>query len=326
MIKKIPVKYFYKSLKKRLKLTCLNNQILEASDKVLKSSGINRPGLALAGFFKHFAWNNIQIFTRTEVEYIKKLENEGNVDSIKKLCEKYDIPCFVILTTNPIPEAIVKSATENGIPVFKSILDTFQFYRQLSDTLEFHFAPTSYIHGTLVDVYGTGLLIMGRSGIGKSEIALDLVERGHRLVTDDVVTVFKRSDHFVMGRGQDDFNPFMEIRGVGIINVKEIFGTRAIRTQKRVELVVNLEDWNPDAQYERVGLDEDTMKIHGVSIPRVKLPIFPGKNVTVICETIALDLHLKVYGYNAAKDMNKLLIKKMKRKQKLREYLTNDYE
>ena len=215
---------------------------------------------------------------------------------------------------------------KNNIPVFKTTIYFHSLYHKTIEFLDNRFAASTQIHGTLVDVYGTGLLIMGRSSIGKSEIALDLVERGHRLVADDVVTITKRGEQVLIGTNHGDYTPFMEIRGLGIINVKEMFGTRAIRVQKRVEMVILLEDWKANENYERVGEEDTNIKILGVELPRVKLPIYPGKNITVIAETIALNLHLKVYGYNAAKEFNKLLISKMKRQKKLNSYLSKDFE
>jgi HPr kinase/phosphorylase len=195
----------------------------------------------------------------------------------------------------------------------------------LTDHLYDVFAPRSVLHGSLVDVYGVGLLIQGRSGIGKSEIALDLVERGHRLVADDVVELIRRGD-VLIGRGRDHLRHFMEIRGLGIINVMDIFGIRAVRIQKRIEVVVQLKDWDPNRDWDRVGLDEHKTELLGVKITQVTIPIFPGKNITVISETIALNFMLKVYGIDAAKRFDKQLIDIMESDKKTRRYLKYDTE
>ncbi|MBU1881710.1 HPr(Ser) kinase/phosphatase, partial [bacterium] len=196
----------------------------------------------------------------------------------------------------------------------------------LSDYLDDKFAPKETLHGTLVDVYGTGVLFTGRSGIGKSEIALDLVERGHRLVADDVVILTKKAEGILIGSGPEMLKHFMEIRGVGIIDVRQIFGVRAIRLQKRVEVLVELIEWNPDEDYDRTGLDEQERDFLSVKIPYLKLPVYPGKNITVIAEVIALNLHLKVYGYHPARVFNSRLMHSMANKKIATNYLDKDYE
>ena len=325
MMKQLLVMHFYEKFRKKLRLSKITIGKVE-SDRKIVNSGVNKPGLALSGFFKYFKWDYIQILTKTEVDYIN-----CNITKVGKFyfhkLSQFKIPCFIILCQKKLSAEFIELCDENNIPIFRTTMEYDQFMLRVADFLDDYFAPTTQIHGTLVDVYGTGLLLMGRSGIGKSEIALDLVERGHRLVTDDVVTVVRRANNFLIGKSQDEFNTFMEIRGVGIINVKEMFGTRAVRRQKRVEMIVQLEDWKINTEYDRLGIDEDLLKIHGVPIPRVKLPINPGKNITVIAETIALNLHLKIYGYNAGKELNKLLMKKMNKKSsKLDNYLEFDYE
>lgn len=182
------------------------------------------------------------------------------------------------------------------------------------------------VHGTLVDVYGTGLLFTGRAGIGKSEIALDLVERGHRMVADDVVVLTLKPPGILIGTSPEMLEHFLEIRGVGIINVREIFGVRAIRLQKRIETVVELVEWDGSEDYERLGLDEEHVEFLGLSIPIIKLPVYPGKNVTVIAETIALNHHLKIYGYHSARELSKRLINRMNNKRKIEKYLKWDNE
>lgn len=323
-MKKVPVEIFYNHFKKYLKL---KPQIdaYKSTDKFITDKYIHRPGLALTGFYKYFYSDRVQVLGRTDVAYIDEVSKNGNMSNLIKLVE-HQIPCIITSSSQKLNNNFLEICEKEKVPVFKSSLSTAELIKKLSAVLEDVYAQKTIIHGSLLDVYGTGILLMGRSGIGKSEIALDLVERGHRLVADDAVEIKKTADKVIMGKALEDFGHFMEIRGLGLINVKEMFGTRAIRVQKRVEVIVNLEDWNSEKQYERIGLEQEEVKILGVPIPRIKLPIYPGKNITVIAETIALDLHLKVYGYNAAQDMNKRLIKKMNNKKRLKDYLSNDFE
>jgi HPr kinase/phosphorylase len=192
--------------------------------------------------------------------------------------------------------------------------------------LERAFAPGCEVHGTLVDVYGVGLLFTGRSGIGKSECALDLVERGHRLVADDIVDVIRTSDNILIGRYRPLLQHNIEIRGVGVIDVQALFGIHAIRMQKRIEVEVQLQEWDDTVDYDRIGMERHTIKILDVEIPQVILPLNPGKNITVVSEVIALDFMLKVYGYDAARNLNDRIVKSMRHSRKLRRYLEQDQE
>jgi HPr kinase/phosphorylase len=324
MGRNLTVSQFYKSLQVRVSLKILSGESLMEKRKI-ETAGLNKPGLALSGYFKDFNFTCVQLLSDTEISFINDQYAVRKFKDIEKLCS-FAIPAFIVQGRKKMNPVFIKTCEEKGIPVLKSSKPFSVLYQQVNDYLDDFFAPSTQIHGTLVDVYGTGLLIMGRSSIGKSEIALDLVERGHRLVADDVVTIQKVGGSVLMGKSGGGYTPFMEIRGLGILNVKEMFGTRAIRIQKRVELVIQLEDWKKEVEYERLGMEDDNIKILGVEIPRVKLPIFPGKNITVIAETIALNLHLKMYGYNAASEFNKMLLNKMKKQQKLSSYLNKDYE
>jgi HPr kinase/phosphorylase len=197
---------------------------------------------------------------------------------------------------------------------------------ELTHHLERAFSPSTEVHGTLVDVYGVGLLFSGRSGIGKSECALDLVERGHRLVADDIVEIRRTTEDILIGRYRDVLRHHLEIRGVGVIDVQAIFGIRAIRMQKRVEVEVQLQEWDDNVDYERVGMEDRFTELLGVSIPQVAVPLFPGKNITVISEVIALNFMLKIYGYDAAQILNDRIIKTMRSSGRLRDYLEQDRE
>jgi HPr kinase/phosphorylase len=237
---------------------------------------------------------------------------------------QFSMPLIVICKALNVPSYLVQRAGECQVPVMRTPQSTTPFIHSLTLYLDHMFAPVTTVHGSLVDVYGSGLLFTGRSGIGKSETALDLVERGHRLVADDVVTITRRHGEVLIGSGNQLLRHHMEIRGLGIIDVQSIFGIRAIRLQKRVEVEVNLKDWTGEENYERVGLDERKTEILGVGIPRVEVPIFPGKNITVIAEVVAL---VKVYGgYSPAERLNKHLIEHMKRKSAQRRWVFEDTE
>jgi len=216
-------------------------------------------------------------------------------------------------------------ANQRGIALIQTSLPGTEVLRTLFDYLARMLAPTEQIHGTLVDIHGTGVLFIGRAGIGKSEIALDLVERGHRLVADDVVILRRYSPGILIGSGPELLKHFLEIRGIGIIDVRKLFGVRAIRLQKRVETVVELLDWDGSEDYERLGLDERTIRFIGVDLPYVRLPIFPGKNITVLAEAIALGLHLKIYGESPAAELSSRQSELMRRR-RIEGYLRSDPE
>jgi HPr kinase/phosphorylase len=224
------------------------------------------------------------------------------------------VPCIIVAKGLEIPSGFLDRANENTIPVLRTPQDTTPFIHQLTAYLDYVFAPAVTAHASLVDVYGVGLLFTGRSGIGKSETALDLVERGHRLVADDVVRITRRHGDMLIGAGNEVLKHTMEIRGIGIIDVQAIFGIRAIRGQKRVEVEVHLTDWNEALDYERVGMDDATVKHVDVEIPLVTIPIFPGKNITVIAEVVALNHMVKVYGYHPARALNERLLENMRMK------------
>jgi HPr kinase/phosphorylase len=307
----ITVRSFYENNKKRLQLDAANG--LERSERTISDKSLHRPGLALAGYVGLFTFHRIQVMGNTEMKYLGSLEPEKRKQALSTLLE-FEIPCIVVTNGNRLDEEIVTIATEKGIPVFYSNLETTKAVYFMSDFLDDQFAPQTSVHGAFVDVYGIGLLFIGRSGIGKSEIALDLIERGHRLVADDVVMVTQKGEGILMGAGTSLVKHFMELRGLGLIDIRNIFGVRAIRFQKRVEVIVQLEDWDEAQDYSRTGLDQDEVKILGVSVPHVRLPIFPGKNVTVISEVIALNYLLKHYGHDSAQEFANKLQKMLERK------------
>lgn len=261
---------------------------------------IYRPQLALAGYVGLFNFKQVQIFGNTEYFYLSSLSPEDREKSFRNLTQ-FPVPCVIVTNGNTLDENLLNIAVEANICILYSSYDTTKVFSLISDFLDDQFSLQSVVHGSFVDVYGVGMLFIGKSGIGKSEIALDLVERGHRLVADDIVMLTKKREAVLMGTGTSLVQHFMEIRGLGIIDVRQMFGIRAIRFQKRLEIIVELQEWNSGEEYTRIGLDEEPIDVMGVEISRVKLPIFPGKNITVIAEVIAINYLLRTYGYNAAK-------------------------
>lgn len=294
-------------------------------NKIIRERELHRPGLALSGFVQVFTFKRIQILGNSEITYLKTLSTTLRKASIRRVLE-FDIPCIIITNGNTPPVELIQIADEKEITVFITPYTTTKLTQLLSDYLDEKFAPQITMHGSLVNVYGVGLLITGRSGIGKSEIALDLIERGHQLVADDVVNIIRKGNNFLMGSGSEMLQHHMEVRGLGIIDIRSIFGIRSIRKQKRIQVEVHLEDWDETEDYDRIGLDEEVTTILDVLIPIIKLPIFSGKNITVIAEVIALNSLLKMQGHHPAMEFNKRLLKKITSKTIQHEYLSHDYE
>jgi HPr kinase/phosphorylase len=322
-MQKLQVGAFFQDMQERLSLRLVNTPKGLVRDITQKN--LHRPGLALTGFLDLFTYNRVQVLGNTEIRYLQSLADDQRRESLTRFFS-FDIPCVIVTDSNSIPPELPHLADQAKVSVFLTPLTTTELFHLLSDYLDHKFAPTMVVHGSLVDVYGTGLLFTGRSGIGKSEVALDLVERGHRLVSDDVVTLTRTADNVLMGTGSELLKHFMEIRGVGIIDIGRMFGVRAVRLQKRVETEVELVDWDEHEDYERTGVEDQYREYLGVRIPYVRLPIFPGKNITVISETIALNLHLRVYGFHPAKQFGQALSDAMKVKSRLESYLEKDFE
>lgn len=320
----ISVETFFLENKKTLILELISGQ--KGLQKKILEKNLHRPGLALAGFVDLFTFQRIQICGNTEMTYLKKCSPEIRKKAIRKFMS-FEIPCVVVTDNNKLPAEFKNASNENKISVFRTPFATTKVTQLLGDYLDGKFAPKTLIHGSLVDVYGIGVLITGRSGIGKSEVALDLIARGHRLVVDDVVTVVRRTGGILMGLGHDILQYHMEIRGVGIIDVEAMFGIRGIRRQKRIEVQLELVDWDSSQKYERLGIKETTTEILGEKIPLINLPIYPGKNISVIAESVAMNQLLKIYGRHSAKKFErKLNNHKYKRLRELREYLGRDFE
>lgn len=282
-------------------------------EKKIYEQNVHRPGLALAGFVDLFSFARVQIFGNTEIRYLQLQSPEKTEESLDKIF-KFEIPCIILTNNNKPSEILLRKAEEKRVPIFGTELTTTKLIYFISDFLDDQFAPRLTLHGSFVDVYGVGMLFTGKSGIGKSEVALDLIERGHRLVADDVIVLTKKGEGILMGSGTDVGKHYMEVRGLGIIDIQKMFGIRAIRYQKRLEVIVELEIWDDNAHYTRTGLDDQTAKILDIDIPYVKLPILPGKNITVISEVISLHYLLKHYGYDAARAFQESLNQKIREK------------
>jgi HPr kinase/phosphorylase len=280
-------------------------------DRTINSSDVHRPGLTLTGFIDVFTFQLVQILGNQEMEYLRSLTPLQRRDALA-IIYQFDMPCVIVTGRGRLLPEIRQQADRFGVPLLRSEYDTTKLTHLLHFYLDDVFAPRVTLHGTLVDVHGVGLLVTGRSAIGKSEVGLDLVERGHRLVADDTVLITRQSQGILMGRAPEMLQDHIEIRGIGIVDVKRLFGIGGTRKQKRIEVVVTLVDWDQDFDYERIGDTDRVKTILGVELQEVTVPIFPGKNITVIAETIAFNYLLRLDGYNAAQEFNERLIRRMR--------------
>ncbi len=296
-------------------------------DRVVGNPEVSSPGLVLAGYVERFSAERLQVLGETEVTYLASLSAPKR-KQVLELFLSFPIPAVFVTKGQRLPSGLKEIASKAGIPLIRTGLKTAEFYRRMKPVLEMEFAPTSSLHGSLADVFGVGLFFTGKSGIGKSECVLDLVERGHRLVADDLVIASKRGNDVLIGRGHELQRHFMEIRGVGLIDIPAIFGIRAVRQQKRIEVVVELEEWDQHAVVERTGLDVETTRILEVELPKIKVLLNPGKNITVIAEVIALNHLLRYSGVHAPEVFNSRLLGRMKAAaaENVREYLQEDHE
>ncbi len=294
-------------------------------DRQLPDAEVASPGLALAGYTGRFAPNRLHVFGETEITYLRSLSAEQRQQSLANFFS-FDLPCIFVTKGQEVPPELLDLARNHNVPLLRTKLKTAEFYRRVKPIVEEAFAPRTTLHGSLADVYGVGLLFVGRSGIGKSECVLDLVERGHRLVADDVVQVTRRGNDVLIGRGHELAAHHMEIRGIGLIDIPALFGVRAVRQQKRIEVVVQLEDWETTKDTDRTGLTREETMILDVAVPRVCVPLNPGKNITVISEVVAMMHLLRYSGVDVAAAFNARLIKRMKEQRGVKEYLQEDYE
>lgn len=304
-----------------LKLTCIAGR--SGLSRKLTNSKTSRPGLPLSGFFEHFSSDSIQLFGRGEQQYLKKLEDESNFATLEKFFS-YPIPTC-IFTEGGLPNPSFNTIAErSGCSVLQTPLDSADFTKSLIQLLEEIFAPTVTIHGVLVEVYGIGVLITGKSGVGKSETALELIERGHRLISDDTVKLRNISETYLIGSGE---NPLlahhMEIRGLGIINLANLYGVGSIRDKKQIQLIVQLEDWDSNKNYERIG-EELTETLLGITVPKLEIPVKPGRNIPIIIETAARNERLKKLGFYSAKEFDQGVLRWLESESARNLYYSNE--
>ena len=292
------------SVAKVAELLDLNNLTKEMNlkERAIECSDVNRPALQLSGYFDHFEERRIQIIGNVEYTYIEKMSDSEKKERYIRFME-FDIPCIIFCRDLQPDEDFLQIASENDVPVLGTKRSTSEFMAELIFCLSEQLAPCISIHGVLVDVYGEGLLIMGESGIGKSEAALELVRRGHRLVTDDVVEIRKINEHTLIGTSPDITRYFIEVRGIGIIDVKALYGVECVKEKQQIDLVIKLEDWKKENEYDRLGLEDEYAEFLGNKVACHSLPIRPGRNLAVICETAAVNHRQKKMGYNAAQEL-----------------------
>ncbi|WP_226036028.1 HPr(Ser) kinase/phosphatase [Aquibacillus saliphilus] len=269
-------------------------------------SDISRPGIEMTGYFKYYPKDRLQLLGKTELSYYHDLEPNERRDRARDLCTDIT-PGIVITRGMDIPEELIDAANQSGVPLMRSPYKTTRVVSRLTNFLEAKFAPFTAMHGVLVDIYGVGVLITGQSGVGKSETALELVKRGHRLVADDSVEIRQEDYDRLIGNSPPLIEHLLEIRGVGIINVMTLFGAGSVRTFKRITYIINLEAWDQKKQYDRLGLEEETMKIIDVDVPKATIPVRPGRNLAVIIEVAAMNFRLKRMGVNAAEEFSERL-------------------
>ncbi len=291
-------------------------------DRRASDPDVSSPGLALAGYTARVPEGRMWVFGETEMSYLAALPREQACEHLERLCS-FDVPAIFVTKGQRVPQDFLDVATAKGVPVILCHRTTKAVYERLKPYVEAALAPSTHLHGSLADVYGIGLLFVGESGVGKSECVLDLVERGHRLVADDLVLASRRGNDILIGRGHELQRHHMEIRGVGIIDIPTLFGVRSIRQQKRIEVVVRLELWDGQSSYSRTGLEEDEAEILDVRIPRVTVPLNPGKNITVISEVVAMNHLLRYAGVHSAEAFDQRIRDSM---QPVRQYLEQDYE
>ncbi|HNT52340.1 MAG TPA: HPr(Ser) kinase/phosphatase [Candidatus Syntrophosphaera sp.] len=300
-MKVVTLREFFDLKKKDLALSLLTEP--ETLNRKLSSPHLNRPGLALAGYLEVFSADRIQILGEVEVRYLQSLKSDLQMERWRQLLLT-DLPCIIVTKGLTLPPNLEHLANELNVPILSSRISTIQLIQQLSRYLLDLFALEKTVHATLVDVFGLGILLTGKSGIGKSECALDLIHRGHSLVGDDLITI-RYLDEQLWGRSSREFGHFMEIRGVGFVNVERMFGIERVRRQKTIDLQIELMPWQENMDYERIGLTNNYSEHLGIKLPIIFLPVSPGKNVSVIVEVAAMNMILKGVGYDAAEDFNR---------------------
>ena len=277
---------------------------VDMTEKKVMVPDINRPALQLTGFFEHFAYERVQLIGCVEYTFLENME-EDEKEKIYDMLLSYKIPCIIFCRNLKPDDSLIEKANKANVPVFSTETPTSAFSAEIIRWLNVELAPCISIHGVLVDVYGVGVLIMGESGIGKSEAALELIKRGHRLVSDDVVEIRKVSDETLVGTAPDITRHFIELRGIGIVDVKMLYGVQSVRETQNIDLVITLEEWDRDKEYDRLGLEEQYTEFLGNKVVCHQLPIRPGRNLAIIVEPAAINPRQKSMGYNAAQELYK---------------------
>lgn len=273
-------------------------------NRYITISDIKRPGIELAGFWEFFTPDRVQLLGMTEISFLRELDSVRLVKSIEKLLS-YDLPCVIIARGLDVPDILIEEADRNGIPLLRTDISTTRFLSLLTNYLEESLAPTETVHGVLVDIYGVGVLITGKSGIGKSETAVQLVKRGHRLVADDLIIVKKIGERQLVGTAPEVSRHFLEIRGIGIINIRALFGAGAVIEKVDINMIAKLEYWNEEKSYERLGFDNLYGELMGIEIPQVIIPVKPGRDLAMVLEIAAMNYRMNLMGYNAARDFSR---------------------
>ena len=293
-----------KEFTKRLQLEVLSPT--SKKEMEISSADLNRPGMQFCGFYEYFAYERPQVIGKVEMTYLESLEPEARANVLEQYMS-YDLPCVVVCWEMTPPRELIEKAKERDIPVFQSQLKTTKFTFQAIMYLTRCLAPHVTRHGVLVDVYGVGVLLTGESGVGKSEAALELVKRGHQLVADDVVDICRVADDRLIGEAPERVRHFMEIRGIGIIDIRALYGVGSVVVSKSIDMDIHMEKWDSNKEYDRLGLTEETVTILGVKIPYQIMPVRPGRNLAVIIEVAARNLSLKRLGYSAAHELDRRL-------------------
>ena len=278
----------------------------EGINRPITVSDLSRPGLEIAGYFDYYPADRVQILGMTELTFFSRLDPDVRASRMERLCSDIT-PCIIVTRGIDIPQELITAAERVSVPVLRSSMKTTRFSSRLTNFLESKLAPTTAVHGVLVDIYGVGVMITGKSGVGKSETALELVKRGHRLVADDCVEIRQEDDDTLVGTSPELIEHLLEIRGVGIINVMTLFGAGAVRSHKKISLVINLELWDQQKNYDRLGLEEEKVRIIDTNITRMNIPVRPGRNIAVIIEVAAMNYRLKRMGVNTAQQFTEKL-------------------
>lgn len=310
VVESVPVSEFYETYKDRLDLELVAGE--RGMNKVIREKSINRPALAMTGYYKYFANKRIQLFGAGEMGYLRDLSEEAQREALIGIVKRH-IPCIIVSRNLAPPRMMYDIAEEYRIPMFRTARKSKDFTAEATVLLEHRFAPRTTLHGTLLDIKGIGTLLRGKSGIGKSECALALIERGHSLVADDLTYVKLVNETEIVGTSAELNRGYMECRGIGIINIADMFGIRSVRLDKRIDLVVTFVEWQVGMAEERTGLEENFFRILGTDVPLVEIPVRPGRDLARLTEVAALSQALKKMGHDSAKEFNDRLIEAMSR-------------